>query len=183
MKNLELKLKDLEKRIKKLEGAKKSETRPEKFVPSKGTLPADLDELMQKHSKSFKGGIIFSGIAMPSENPNRLIRWSGAGGFKDGKEVNDFLDNANEAGIAQFCSNFSSPEKLMIIKALIKKGSLNQKELLSLTKLSQGQFYHHIKDLINGKFVVKRKKDQYDITSMGHVLSLSFMGIINTFLK
>lgn len=182
MKETLIRLAELEKRIKKLE----NQNKPQKAVssgPTKGTLPADLDELMQKHSKSNKGGIIFSGIAMPSENPNRLVRWSGSGGFKDVQEVNDFLDKIDEAAISKFCSNFSSLEKLLIIKALIKEGPLNQKELLSLTNLSQGQFYHHIKDLIAGKFVIKSKKDQYDISPMGHVLSLSFMGIINTFLK
>lgn len=182
MKDTLARLAALEKRIKKLE----NQNKPLKSIssgPSKGTLPADLDDLMKKHSKSHKGGIIFSGIAMPSENPNRLVRWSGSGGFKDVQEVNDFLDKIDEAAISKFCSNFSSLEKLLIIKALIKEGPLNQKELLSLTNLSQGQFYHHIKDLIAGKFVIKSKKDQYDISQMGHVLSLSFMGIINTFLK
>jgi hypothetical protein len=183
MKTIESRLNDLEKRMKKLENLEKPIKKSQNTGPAKGTLPADLDELMQKHSKSFKGGIIFSGIAMPSENPNRLVRWSGAGGFKNDQEVEDFINKTNEDGISKFCSNFSSTEKLMIIKALIKDGPLNQKELLSLTKLSQGQFYHHVKDLINGKFVIKGKKDQYDITPMGHVLSLSFMGIINTFLK
>lgn len=130
-----------------------------------------------------KGGIIFSGIAMPSDNPDRLVRWSGAGGFNSVKEVNDFLDNVGDEGVSLFCSNFSSPEKLLVIKALIKDGPLNQKELLSLTKLTQVQFYHHIKDLISGKFIQKVKKDHYDTTPMGHVLALSFMGIIHSFLK
>ncbi len=179
MKSIQSKLKELEQRITKLEKPNVIK----KSIPSKGSLPSDLDELMQKHSMSYKGGIIFSGIAMPSKNPDRLVRWSGAGGFKNGTEATEFLDSIDEGGISQFCSNFSSLEKLVIIKTLIKAGPLNQKELLSSTNLSQGQFYHHVKDLINGKFVVKSKKDQYDITPMGHVLSLSFMGIIKTFLK
>ena len=182
MKNIEAKLKELEKRIQKLETPSKSK-KLTNAGPSKGSLPSDLDELMQKHSKSNKGGIIFSGIAMPSENPDRLVRWSGAGGFNSSDEVNDFLDKVNDEGVSLFFSNFSSSEKLLIIKVLIKDGPLNQKDLLSLTNLTQGQFYHHIKDLINGKFVQKIKKDQYDITPTGHVLALSFMGIIHSFLK
>jgi hypothetical protein len=182
MKNIEAKLKELEKRIQKLESPSKK-LKSEKAGPSKGSLPGDLDELMQKHSKTKKGGIIFSGIAMPSDNPDRLVRWSGAGGFESSRDVDDFLDNVSDEGVTLFCSNFSSPEKLLIIKALIKDGPLNQKELLSLTKITQGQFYHHIKDLISGKFIHKVKKDQYDITPMGHVLALSFMGIIHSFTK
>lgn len=182
MKNFEAKLKELEKRIKKLEASPKS-NKNEKKAPPKGSLPSDLDELMQKHSKAHKGGIIFTGIAMPSDNPDRLVRWSGAGWFNSNKEVNDYLDKVSDEAVALFCSNFSSPEKLLIIKALIKDGPLNQKELLFLTKLTQGQFYHHIKDLISGKFIHKIKKDQYDITPMGHVLALSFMGIIHSFSK
>jgi len=182
MKKLEEKLKELEKRVQKLESAPRA-AKKEKVGSPKGSLPSDLDELMQKHSKVNKGGIIFSGIAMPSDKPAGFVRWSGAGGFNSSKEVDDFLDDVSDEGVALFCSNFSSPEKLLIIKALIKDGPLNQKELLSLTKITQGQFYHHIKDLISGKFIQKTKKDQYDITPMGHVLALSFMGIINSFLK
>lgn len=182
MKNLETKLKELEKRIQKLEASPKTNKR-EKVGPPIGSLPSDLDELMQKHSKANKGGIIFSGIAMPSENPDRLVRWSGAGGFNNNKEVDEFLDKVSDEAVSLFCSNFSSPEKFLIIKALIKDGPLNQKDLLSLTKLTQGQFYHHIKDLIAGKFIHKIKKDQYDITPMAHVLALSFMGIIHSFTK
>lgn len=182
MKKIENKIKELEERILKLEAIKKS-AKIEKTGPAKGSLASDLDELMQRHSKTNKGGIIFTGIAIPSDKPERLVRWSGSGGFKTPKEVNDYLDNVSDEAVSLFCSIFSSAEKLHVIKALVKDGPLNQKELLAMTELTQGQFYHHIKDLIGGKFVHKIKKDQYDITPIGHMLALSFIGIIHSFSK
>ncbi len=64
---------------------------------------------MQKHGKANKGGIIFLGIAMPSDNPERLVGWSGAGGFKNSKEVDEFIDKVSDDAVSLFCSNFSSP--------------------------------------------------------------------------
>jgi DNA-binding transcriptional ArsR family regulator len=178
------KFSELEKRVAALEKQLKTSPASKKTSkPSEKEFVTDLDALMQKHSKAFAKGIIFSGLAMPSTNPNRLIRWSGSGGFKNDNEVNDFIDNASAEDIARFCINFSSPEKLMIIKSLIKKGPLGQKEILEITKISQGQFYHHLKDLIANKLIEKQKKDTYDLSAMGHVLSMSFMGIINAFAK
>ncbi|MBT3980475.1 MAG: winged helix-turn-helix transcriptional regulator [Bacteriovoracaceae bacterium] len=72
---------------------------------------------------------------------------------------------------------------MKIIRTLIKKGPTSKKGLLDQTQLSQGQFYHHIKELISNNLITKAKKDEYDLSSMGHVLSVSFIGIINTFLK
>jgi hypothetical protein len=159
---------------------KKLETRTKKL---KKTLVSDLDELMQKHSHSNKGGIIFSAIAIPSNNPERLVRWSGAGGFNNRKEIDEFIDKVSDEAVFLFCSNFSSAVKIQIIKTLIKDGPTNQKELWSFTKLAKEQFDHHIQDLICGKLIQKIKKDQYDITPMGHVLAMSFMGLIHSFSK
>jgi DNA-binding transcriptional ArsR family regulator len=175
---------DLEKRIKNLErlvGA--SDTKKKLPKSTEKELAKDLDNLMNKHSGLFAKGIIFSGLAMPSTNPNRFIRWSGCGGFKNSAEVNEFIENASSEDVARFCQNFASPERLMIIKALIKEGPLGQKEILDSTNISQGQFYHHLKDLVASKLVEKKKKDTYDLSAMGHVLSLSFIGVVNAFIK
>lgn len=178
------KFSELEKRVAALEKQRQASPPKKKTSkPSEKEFVADLDALMQKHSQAFAKGIIFSGLAMPSTNPNRLIRWSGSGGFKNESEVDSFIDNASSEDIARFCVNFSSPEKLMIIKSLIKQGPLGQKEILEITKISQGQFYHHLKDLLASKLVEKHKKDTYDLSAVGHVLSMSFMGIINAFVK
>jgi hypothetical protein len=177
------KLAALEKRIAALE---KKTLNPIKKVPAKlklDSLTVDLDNLMQNHKNRFAKGIFFSGLAIPSENPIRLVRWSCSGGFKTKTEFDDFLNLASADDISQFCSNFSSPEKMKIIRILIQEESLTQKEILELTGLSQGQFYHHVKELISNKLVQKMKQDKYDLSPMGHVLAMSFIGIINTFLK
>jgi|GEM_PF-4505912 len=133
------KIKELEKRVTSLE---------RKISPGKKDRPSmktnekefvtDLDNLMMKHGNLFKKGIIFSGLAMPSDNPNRLVRWSGCGGFKSDKEVNEFIENAKPEAISKFCLNFSSPEKLLIIKSLMKNGPMGQKEILEQTSITQG---------------------------------------------
>lgn len=174
---------ELEKRITALE--KKSGIIATKSV-SKAKLDSitvDLDNLMQTHSSRFNKGIFFSGLAVPSENPNRLVRWSCSGGFKTKNEFDSFLNKASDDDISQFCSNFSSPEKMKIIRILIQEEPMTQKEILELTGLSQGQFYHHVKELIANKLIQKLKQDKYDLSPMGHVLAMSFISIINTFLK
>lgn len=174
---------ELEKRITALE--KKSAIISTKSI-SKAKLDSitvDLDNLMQTHSTRFSKGIFFSGLAVPSENPNRLVRWSCSGGFKTKNEFDSFLNKASDDDISQFCSNFSSPEKMKIIRILIQEEPMTQKEILELTGLSQGQFYHHVKELIANKLIQKLKQDKYDLSPMGHVLAMSFISIINTFLK
>lgn len=173
----------LEKRIAALEKNAKQSVSKNPIKRKEDDLTTDLDNLMQTHGKKFKKGIFFSGLAMPSENPNRFIRWSCSGGFKSNKEFNNFLNLARAEDISRFCSNFSSPEKLKIIRILIEKEALTQKEILELTGLTQGQFYHHLKELVANKLVQKEKLDKYDLSPMGHVLAMSFIGIINTFYK
>jgi DNA-binding transcriptional ArsR family regulator len=177
------KLAALEKRIIALE--KKAESSSKKTVtkPKLDSLTTDLDSIMQGHGSRFTKGVFFSGLAIPSENPNRLVRWSCSGGFKTKNEFDSFLNMASGDDISRFCSNFSSPEKMKIIRILIQEEPLTQKEILELTDLSQGQFYHHVKELIANKLIQKMKQDKYDLSPMGHVLAVSFIGIINTFLK
>jgi DNA-binding transcriptional ArsR family regulator len=174
---------ELEKRIAALEKNAKQPVSKKLIKRKEDDLTIDLDNLMQVHGKRFERGIFFSGLAMPSDNPNRLTRWSCSGGFKNNKEFNNFLHLASAEDISRFCSNFSSPEKLKIIRILIEKEALTQKEILELTDLTQGQFYHHLKELVANKLVQREKLDKYDLSPMGHVLAVSFIGIINTFLK
>ena len=161
-------------------GASSAKAKP---ATSEKELADDLDRLMLKHGGLFAKGLMFSGLAIPSKNPRRLVRWSGCGGFKTDKEFDQFIKNANAEVVSRFSANFSSPEKLFIIKSLIKAGPMGQKEILSATDLSQGQFYHHIKDLLSSKMVEKLEKDKYDLSPMGHVLAVSFIGLINAFAK
>lgn len=177
------KIEELEARVLVLEGKLGLAVPKKKASGTEKELAADLDVLMQKHSALFAKGLMFSGLAMPSENPRRFIRWSGCGGFKNDNDFNSFVENANADLISRFSANFSSPEKLMIVKALILQGPLSQKEILASAQLSQGQFYHHLKDLLASRLVEKLEKDQYDLSAMGHVLSISFIGIINAFAK
>ncbi|MFX3675599.1 MAG: winged helix-turn-helix domain-containing protein [bacterium] len=178
------KINELEKRIIALEKlVLKPSKNTRRSKPKLDQLTVDLDNLMKIHRERFSGGVIFSGLALPSDNPNRLIRWSSSGGFKTPNDTDKFIDLATAEDISAFCSNFSSPEKMKIIRELIKDGPLSQKEILHQTKISQGQFYHHVKDMISNKLVEKPKKDFYDLSEMGHVLSVSFIGLINTFLK
>lgn len=177
---LNKKIASLEKRILSLE---KNAVKPIKKNTSRkkdDSLTIDLDNLMQDQSKRFEKGIFFSALAMPSNNPERLIRWSCSGGFKNKKEINNFLNFASAEGISQFCSNFSSPEKVKIIRILIEEETLTQKKILELTGLTQGQFYHHVKELIINKLVQKMKQDKYDLTPFGHVMAMSMIGIINS---
>lgn len=136
----------------------------------------------EENNKRFKKGVVFSGMAIPSESDKRFVRWSCSGGFKTDKEFNGFIDQASASDISKFYQCFSSEEKLLIIRALIKVGAMSQKDILEYTGISQGQFYHHIKDLISNRLIIK-EKSVYDLSPMGHVLSVSFTVIINTFIK
>lgn len=177
------KIVELEKRISALEKKSVAALKKPASKTKLDSLAVDLDIVMQSHNGRFAKGIFFSGLAIPSENPNRLVRWSCSGGFKTKNEFDSFLNMASADDVSRFCSNFSSPEKMKIIRILIQKEPLTQKEILELTGLTQGQFYHHVKELIANKLIQKMKQDKYDLSPMGHVLAMSFISIINTFLK
>lgn len=177
------KIDELEKRVKLLEGIiYKDNSDPAANHVVEDQLTLDLDKVMINHGKKFENGVLFSGMAIPSNNKNHFTRWSCSGGFESNEEFNKFIDQASADDISKFCNCFSSGEKLLIIRALIKKGSMTQKEILEYTEISQGQFYHHIKDLISNK-LIEKNKSQYELSTTGHVLSVSFTGIINTFIK
>lgn len=177
---MDKKITSLEKRVAELEKSIQKTTKKRTSKQKEDTLTLDLDTLMQDHRKRFEKGLFFSGLAMPTETPDRLIRWSCSGGFKNKKEFNNFLNFASADDIANFCSNFSTPEKIKIIRILIEEEALTQKKILELTGLTQGQFYHHVKELIANKLIRKIKQDKYDLTSVGHVMAMSFIGIINS---
>lgn len=177
------KLTELENRLASLEAAMNIAPSMKKSSGTEKELACDLDKLMQKYGALFSKGLMFTGIAIPSQNPRRLVRWSGCGGFKSDNEFSEFIERADSDVTARFSANFSSPEKLKIIKTLIRKGPMGQREILASTELSQGQFYHHLKDLLASRLVEKMGKDQYDLSEMGHVLSVSFIGIVNAFAK
>lgn len=181
------KLNELERRINKLEEFIAPDITPKGKVRTnnkENKLTLDLDELMVTHNKRYKKGVVFSGMAIPNntDNKDRLVRWSCSGGFKTDQEFNNFIDHASASDVSNFCNCFSSEEKLLIIRSLIKSGGMSQRDVLKSTGISQGQFYHHIKDLISYGLIVK-DRSVYDLSPMGHVLSISFTGIINTFIK
>ncbi len=173
-------IKDMEKRLKKLENEVFKYSKNKSSNKGNKTLVNDLDTLMK--NKYSKGGIVFSGVAIPSESGDRFVRWSTSGSFENSKEVYEYINQASTEAIFEFCQSFSSKEKLQIIKILLKNESLNQKDIVSLTGITQGKFYHHIKDLLSNKFV-KNTDSNYSLTAMGHVLAMSLIGLTNAFVK
>jgi predicted transcriptional regulator len=174
------KIKELEKRIKKLECEVFKTSKKASRKKGEKALISDLDSLMQNSYS--KGGIIFSGVAIPSDSEDRFIRWSTSGAFDCINDINRFIDQTPIDAVFEFCQSFSSREKLQIIKSLIKNESLNQKEIVKISNITQGKFYHHVKDLLANK-LVKNKDGCYSLTPMGHVLAMSLIGLTNAFVK
>lgn len=170
-KMLKTKMDELEKRISRLE--KKQNI--DKFNPDKSYYPKNEPEYVIKienllhdlKNKIQKALITSCGFIHFND---KTPQWSWIMGFDTESEFINFIYNANCKKIAELCSQFTTKEQINIVKNLIVFGPQSQGDLLKRLKISQGQFYHYIKDLISNKLVERKKKDLYNATIDGLVL-------------
>jgi hypothetical protein len=69
-----------------------------------------------------------------------------------------------EEAIEKFFSIFSNRQRVSLMRAMIGIESITSTELREKTGLTEGQFYHHIRELSSAECVVKKGQDQYRLS-------------------
>jgi hypothetical protein len=77
-----------------------------------------------------------------------------------------------EAQIEKFFSIFSNRKRVSLMRALVDGESKSSAALREETGLTEGQFYHHIRDLAAAECLVRGGQDQYRLSEEGKILLL-----------
>jgi DNA-binding transcriptional ArsR family regulator len=67
--------------------------------------------------------------------------------------------------LARFCTGFSNPARLQIMRALAK-GPLSSSELTERTGLAGGQLYHHLRELTLSGLVEQSARNSYSLSPL-----------------
>ncbi len=140
----------------------------------------DINCYVEKQVKSdMKVLMLLAGFVRTKEQKDEDVhRWSSIHGYDSFDDLADHISSANEEDIVNCCSQFSSKEKLAIIKALVKDTSMSRQQLLEESEVSQGQLNHHIKDLIALQFVERPKQDEYRMTNKGFLCAAMILSSV-----
>jgi len=107
-----------------------------------------------------KGG---SGLASFAQNPTMLFIPS------DKVEENR---NCPEEVILKYFSIFSATQRISLMRALLSEEPKSSAELKEETGLTDGQFYHHMRELAAAGCLLKKGHDQYRFSDTGKKLLL-----------
>lgn len=94
----------------------------------------------------------------------------------------DVLRSHSASEIARLFSPFGSAERLAILFSLYRSEKTGQ-ALCEETGLTQGQLYHHVKDLIYLGYVRQRGRNRYDITLKGRQALLTMVLMADDFAR
>ena len=117
--------------------------------------------------------IFFDGI----QKKNGKIRSS----YFSGHDVESLLRCSPER-VAKLLSPFSSEQRILILKTLIK-GDRSSSELSQETGLEEGQLYHHLKELILAKYIEPKGRGIYLLTEKGQMALLTVLAMAYTLEK
>jgi DNA-binding HxlR family transcriptional regulator len=74
--------------------------------------------------------------------------------------------------IEKFFSIFSSEKRVSLMRALLNDETKTSAALKEETGLTEGQFYHHMRELAAAECLVKKDQDQYRLSNTGKILLL-----------
>jgi DNA-binding HxlR family transcriptional regulator len=105
----------------------------------------------------------YSGIASFAQNPTVFCIPS------DKVEENR---NCPEEIISKYFSIFSGVQRISLMRALLNEEPRTSAELKEETGLTDGQFYHHLRELAAAGCLLKKGHDQYHLSDTGKKLLL-----------
>ena len=158
--SVEKKLLELEKRISSLERELrelKSKVVETKVSLTKPSLIDSIKKELSKYSDEYKEGFIL--IANLITINERKSRW-------------ELVSSPSEAlklhpkRVALFSEILSNEARVAILKALCT-GSKTARELSQITGLEGGQLYHHLRILLQNRFISAKRRGEYQITGNG----------------
>jgi DNA-binding MarR family transcriptional regulator len=119
-----------------------------------------------------RGAIVYRGTV---EDADERREW-------DEVREDDVLRSHSPAEIAQRLAPFGSAERVALLYALYT-GERTQQDLCEETGLTQGQLYHHIKDLLYLGYAVQRGRNRYSITGKGRQALLTVVTMLDDFAR
>jgi DNA-binding HxlR family transcriptional regulator len=85
-----------------------------------------------------------------------------------------------ESVVVHFLSPFSNEQRISLMKALFL-GTKTATELKETTGLTDGQLYHHLKDLALAGYLLKEERNSYSLTTEGKMILSIVLGMANYF--
>jgi len=158
--SVENRFSELEKRVSRLE--KELEELKSKFVQERVTLtkPSLLDsikeELVRYSDEYEKGFVLIASLLTINE---RKTRWELVSSPSE-------ILRLHPKRIALFSEILSNEARVAILKTLCT-GSKTARELSQITGLEGGQLYHHLRILLQNRFISAKKRGEYQITGNG----------------
>ena len=119
-----------------------------------------------------RGCLVHRGVV---EGPDDRREW-------DQVREDDVLRSHSPSEIARQFAPFGSAERLSILFSLYGSERSGQ-SLCDETGLSQGQLYHHVKDLMYLGYVRQRGRNRYDITPKGRQALLTIVLMADDFAR
>ena len=98
----------------------------------------------------------------------------------DQVQEDSILRSHSPSEIAQKLSPFGSAERVALLYALYA-AERTQQQLCEETGLTQGQLYHHIKDLLYLGYAAQRGRNRYSITGRGRQALLTIAVMLDDF--
>jgi predicted transcriptional regulator len=77
-----------------------------------------------------------------------------------------------EAVIEKFFAVFDNGKRVALMRALLSGDNRTSAALREETGLTEGQFYHHMRDLAAAECLIKGGQDQYRLSDTGKILLL-----------
>jgi DNA-binding MarR family transcriptional regulator len=110
----------------------------------------------RREAEERRGAVVYRGLV------------TGPEGEREWEQVRDdsILQAHSPAELARQFGPFSSPERIALLLALYRS-DCNAQALCDESGLTQGQLYHHIKELIYVGYVQQQGRSRYRITEKG----------------
>lgn len=161
---IEAQLNALTERVSRLEEAASRDKRPLTDIP-----PGEVDFQLMERLQSRKGDMF------DAENIGGSVVYAGDFRNKDGKGIwyveraVPFLANYDTETLAQMLASLGNPQRLMLVKALLRGAMDRQQIQTALGISSAGQLYHHLNSLLSAGVIIQQRRGVYAIKPTANV--------------
>lgn len=149
----------------------------EKFLAALGRIEARLAVLNEMERTLAR---LEKSLSLPKERPEaepgETVRLPGGG-----NEEETWLD-LPEDQVAAVLAPFANAQRVKLLKALYM-GISESGQLKEFTGLTGGQLYHHLKELALAKFLSRKVRGEYRLSSFGYYAFSALMILVASLLE
>lgn len=139
------------------------------------SIPPDVQQALRALSSELKGKAeeVAIGLSCLVHGKNGSCLWYE-------KSAMDKWLSCPENVVVHFLSPFSNEQRISLMKALFL-GTKTANELKKTIGLTDGQLYHHLKDLALAGYLLKEERNSYSLTTEGKLILSIVLGMANYF--